>query len=152
MNSLITIVVDCVNRNIVHAFATFKSDESILCGFCNGYDRATCMRIPPTNMNCWITHCNMFCNVHRILRKTDSISWENTVQRLPWLGEDAYLYACCFMYMNSELWDLLVLIYNRYFFIVPSKLLCIFWLLSLSYLLISSSPRIYRGILPSFLK
>ena len=47
INSLITIVMDCVNIGIVNAFATFKGDESILCGFCIGYDRATCMRIPP---------------------------------------------------------------------------------------------------------
>jgi len=52
INSLVTIVMDCVNIDIVNAFAAFKSDESILCGFCSGYDRATCMRIPPKSLNC----------------------------------------------------------------------------------------------------
>jgi hypothetical protein len=64
--------VDCVNINIAIAFAAFKSDEYISCGFCSGYDRPACMRISPKNLNWWFTHCSTFYNVHRFLRKTAS--------------------------------------------------------------------------------
>jgi len=79
------------------------------------------------NLNCCITHCNIFCNVHIILRKIASFSWENAEQRQPWLGQDAYLYACVFIYMNSELWDFLRSICNRFFFGLCLFNYCIFF-------------------------
>jgi len=94
-----------------------------------------------------------FCNVHRILRKTASFSWESAEKRQPWLGQDAYLYACVFMYVNSGLWDFLLLIHSR-LFLVCVFLIIVYFLafISFSCLLISRRPRIYWGILPFFPK